>query len=211
MSENGDNRAFFEYFQATFPNVDVMTVPSKTRKRIVEYLSKDHEYLKLYEITSKGIIRLRSPRTITLDESIELSSNHIKAMLRDTSDIVLQYQSPSVDAVALSSNEKDDVSALFSIHARQRRRLQQRMGRQDHSSHRGDPENVSILSYDILLTRPNIADSGMLAPELLNLWAMNAARLFGKDRLPFRMRADASADYHPSRVRYFRLLFFQTV
>jgi hypothetical protein len=142
-------------------------------------------------IPTTGPRRLRKKRKVTLDESIELSSDHIREMLRDTSDIVLQNRSHPADYVVPSPNEDEDedgVSRHFSIHARKRRRLQQRMGRQDRSSHPSDPENVSILSYDILLTRPNIADSGMLAPELLNLWAMNAARLLGKDRLPFRMR-----------------------
>jgi len=149
-------------------------------------------------VPSSAPRRLKKKRKVILDDSIELTSEHIREMLRDTSDIVLQNRSHPADYVIPLPDEQDEFQkSVFSIHARKRRRLQHRMGQPDHPSHPSDPENLFKVSYDILLTRPNLSDGGLLAPELLNLWTMNAARLLGKDRLPFRMRRTQTQNGFP--------------
>jgi len=53
---------------------------------------------------------------------------------------------------------------------------------------------LSKLTYDKLLGRPNLADDGALAPQLLTLWSHNAARMYGKKKLPFRMKGNVTEE-----------------
>ena len=43
-------------------------------------------------------------------------------------------------------------------------------------------------------------DTGCLAPELLELWTNNAARILGKPHLPFRMRGKAGEQQRKARA-----------
>ena len=59
---------------------------------------------------------------------------------------------------------------------------------------------LETLPYEKLLARPNMADTGCLAPELLELWTNNAARILGKPHLPFRMRGKAGEQQRKARA-----------
>ena len=123
--------------------------------------------------------RRRRKRRIEIDnDKTELSSDHIKAMLRDTSDIVRQNRTHPADYVP----QDDEVNGFDLIDPRPWKKP------------RGPYyEEVASLPYERLLARPNIADNGALAPELLALWDRNSSRLRG-EALPFRMRGESGED-----------------
>lgn len=123
--------------------------------------------------------RKRRKRRIEIDnDKTELTSDHIKAMLRDTSDIVRQNRIHPADYV----QDQEEESLLDQIPLRPWKKA------------RGPyHEEVASLPYERLIARPNIGDSGALAPELLALWDRNAARLRG-EALPFRMRGESGED-----------------
>ena len=115
----------------------------------------------------KGPKRMKKRRKIVIDNNAtELSSDHMKAMLRDTSDIVLQ----NVPDLAAWPREDD--------------------GGDDDDAYVGICPALQRLPTERLLARPCIGDDGELAPELLALWMRNTVRVEGKagTQLPFRMR-----------------------
>ena len=130
-----------------------------------------------------GTKRKRRRRRIEIDnERTELTSEHIKAMLRNTSDIVRQNRVHPADYVLPEEEEEGGGGRLDEMELRPWKRP------------RGPyHEQVSSLSYETLIGRPNIADNGALAPELLALWQRNASRLRG-EALPFRMRGESGEE-----------------
>jgi len=114
-----------------------------------------------------GPKRMKKRRKIVIDNNAtELSSEHMKAMLRDTSDIVLQ------NVPHLSAWPRDDA------------------GEED--GYEGICGALQRLPTEQLLARPCIGDDGGLAPELLALWGRNMCKITGKagTQLPFRMRGE---------------------
>ena len=110
----------------------------------------------------------RIPRKIVIDSGqTRLTNEHMKAMLHDTSDLVL----PNVPY--LTSWPRDDIE-------------------DDADGYVGVCQALQKLSTEQLLARPCIGDDDGLAPELLNLWGRNMCKITGKagTRLPFRMRSD---------------------
>jgi cohesin complex subunit SCC1 len=113
-----------------------------------------------------GPKRRKSRRKIIIDNNkTELTSDHMKDMLRDTSDIVLR------DEPGLASWPRDDSEEVDPEYARLSRVL-------------------NTLPMERLLARPCLGDDGGLAPELQALWARNTVKISGKPgtQLPFRMR-----------------------
>lgn len=118
-----------------------------------------------------GRKRMKKRRKIVIDNNqTELSSEHMKAMLRDTSDTVLQNV-PHLASWPRDDIEEDDVYA-------------------------GICPALQKLPTERLLARPCIGDDGGLAPELLALWGRNMCKITGKvgTRLPFRMRGKGQRD-----------------
>jgi len=127
---------------------------------------------------STGPKRRRKRRRVAIDNDMtELSSEHIKNMLRDTGDIVMEHRVHPADYVV----DAEDDNAVSYVQRPWKLR-------------RGEATSaISSLSYERLLARPNIADDGALAPQLLNLWIRNASRLEGKS-FPFEMRGEAGVE-----------------
>lgn len=97
-----------------------------------------------------GPRRMRKRRKVVIDnDDTQLSGEHIKAMLDDTSDIVLPGRVHPADWV-----EGDD--ATFS--------------KRDLRKH---------LPYERLMVRPQVADDGALAPSLLQVWMKNTSQARG--------------------------------
>ena len=92
-------------------------------------------------------------------------------MLSDTSDIVRQNRTHPADYALNNEADRDFDEINLRPWKKQRGPYH---------------EEVASLAYERLLARPNIADNGALAPELLILWDRNSARLRGEE-LPFRM------------------------
>mmetsp|Transcript_40513 Transcript_40513/g.73007 ORF Transcript_40513/g.73007 Transcript_40513/m.73007 type:complete len:788 (+) Transcript_40513:331-2694(+) len=112
-----------------------------------------------------GPKRMKKRRKIVIDNNqTELSGEHMKAMLRDTSDIVLR-------TAHLAAWPRDDAE-------------------DDDGDYGGICPALQKLSTERLLARPCIGDDGGLAPELLALWGRNMCKITGKagTQLPFRMR-----------------------
>jgi hypothetical protein len=110
-----------------------------------------------------GPKRMRKRRKVVIDnENTELSNQHIKNMLADTSDIVQHRMHPSawIPGQEASTHTRSDKDLLF-----------------------------EYLSYEKLFTRPALGDDGQLAPELLELWAKNTAPILNKP-FPYRMRQE---------------------
>jgi hypothetical protein len=110
--------------------------------------------------------RMKKRRKIVIDNNqTELTSEQMKAMLRDTSDIVMQ------NVPHLAAWPRDDVD-------------------EEEDAHLGICPALQRLSAEQLLARPCIGDDGGLAPELLALWGRNMCKITGKagTQLPFRMR-----------------------
>jgi cohesin complex subunit SCC1 len=104
--------------------------------------------------------RAAKKRRIIIDnDSTELTSEHIREMLRDTSDIVIQDRVHPADWVDGG-------------HKRRRHCQRNRFGRIISPA-------VLQMSWDQLLLRPCIADDGFLCPELLELWQRNMRRSTG--------------------------------
>ena len=129
--------------------------------------------------------RRRKRRRIEIDnDATELSSDHIKQMLRDTSDIVQQNRVHPADYVETDKNEN-----LPSYLIPRRERMK----------NRASAMRIASLPYERLLARPNCADGGGVAPKLLQLWERNSSRLRGKP-LPFRMRGEAGEEQRRQRA-----------
>lgn len=113
-----------------------------------------------------GPKRMKKRRKIVIDNNnTELTNEQMKAMLRDTSDIVLD------DEPGLASWPREDAEEEDPEYARLSRVL-------------------NTLPMERLLARPCLGDDGGLAPELLELWGRNTVKISGKagTQLPFRMR-----------------------
>ena len=107
-------------------------------------------------------------RKIVIDNNqTELTSEHMKSMLRDTSDIV-QQDVPHLAAWPREDTEDEEAGIMNGI-----------------------CPALQKLPTERLLARPCIGDDGGLAPELLALWGRNMCKITGKPGtlLPFRMRA----------------------
>ena len=102
--------------------------------------------------------------SIWRDNNTKLTGDHIKAMLRDTSDIVLQ------NVPHLAAWPRDDAEEEYG----------------------GICPALQRLPTERLLARPCIGDDGGLAPELLALWGRNMCKITGKvgTQLPFRMHGE---------------------
>lgn len=106
---------------------------------------------------------VKKRRIIIDNDSIELTSDHIREMLRDTSDIVIQ------DRV----HPADWVDGIAGREYKRRRHCQRnRFGRIISPT-------VQQMTWDQLLLRPCIADDGFLCPELLEVWQRNMRRSTG--------------------------------
>ena len=115
--------------------------------------------------TTAGRKRMKKRRKIVIDNNqTELTSEKMKAMLRDTSDIV-QRDVPHLAAWPREDAEEED-------------------------GYEGICPALQKLPTERLLARPCIGDDGGLAPELLALWGRNMCKITGKPgtQLPFRMR-----------------------
>lgn len=121
----------------------------------------------------KRATRRRKRKVVVDNNNTELSSEHIKGMLRDTSDIVQQNRMHPADYVA---KEEDDDISFF----RGRKRMRKT----------GRSEIIASLPYNRLFQRPCCADDGELHPDLLNVFLWNTARLRG-EQLPFKLRGEA--------------------
>jgi hypothetical protein len=98
-----------------------------------------------------GPKRMKKRRKIVIDNNqTELTSDHMKAMLRDTSDVIMR------DRVNIADWDGEDEDEDFLS------------GRINHLI-----ENVSM---ERLLARPCLGDDGGLAPELLALWGRNTVK-----------------------------------
>jgi len=129
----------------------------------------------------------RKKRKIIIDnDKTELTSEHIKNMLADTSDIVRQNISHPADWNPDEDGEVDELTDPWGGFNMKRRK------------NRGII--LENLPYEKLLARPNMGDTGCLAPELLELWTNNAARILGKPHLPFRMRGKAGEQQRKERA-----------
>lgn len=115
-----------------------------------------------------GPKRMKKRRKIVIDNNAtELTSDQMKAMLRDTSDIVLRNV-PHLAAWPREDAEDEDATTGYG----------------------GICPALQRLPTERLLARPCIGDDGGLAPELLALWSNNMCKITGKPgtQLPFRMR-----------------------
>jgi cohesin complex subunit SCC1 len=129
----------------------------------------------------------RKRRKIVIDnEATELSSERIKDMLANTSDIVRQDIRHPADWIEPPSSQDSDEIAPLGGFMKLRRKSRGII--------------LENLPYDRLLARPNLGDDGCLAPELVELWQRNAARVLGKSHLPFRMRGKAGEQQRRERA-----------
>ena len=111
-----------------------------------------------------GGTRMKKRRKIVIDNNqTELTSEQMKAMLRDTSDIVLQ------NVLHLAAWPREDA--------------------EEEDKYVGLCPAIQRLPAELLLARPCVGDDGGLAPELLALWGRNMCKITGKagTQLPFRM------------------------
>jgi cohesin complex subunit SCC1 len=110
---------------------------------------------------SDGPKRMKKRRKIVIDnDNTQLSGEYIKAMLDDTSDIVLEGRVHPADFVAADSD-------LRKIR---------------------DPRNQ--IPLDELMLRPQLADVGVLASDLLDLWTRNTREARGLPKA-FSLRGEA--------------------
>jgi cohesin complex subunit SCC1 len=121
----------------------------------------------------KRAARRKKRKVVVDNNNTELSSEHIKGMLRDTSDIVQQNRMHPADYAV-----KEDEDDIRFLHKRKRMRKTDRS------------EIISSLPYNRLFQRPCCADDGELHPDLLNVFLWNTSRLRG-EQLPFKLRGEA--------------------
>jgi hypothetical protein len=99
---------------------------------------------------SAGPKRMRKRRKVVIDnDNTQLSGEHIKSMLDDTSETVMQGRIHPAD---FSKNENKSIERLDL-----RRRL----------------------PFDRLMVRPQLADDAALVPDILQLWLKNTAEARG--------------------------------
>jgi hypothetical protein len=98
-----------------------------------------------------GPKRMKKRRKIVIDNNMtELSSDHMKAMLRDTSDIVMQNRL-NIGDWEEEEEEEDFITSRMNL-------------------------LFDNLPMERLLARPCLGDDGGLAPELLALWGRNTVK-----------------------------------
>lgn len=111
----------------------------------------------------------RKRRRIVIDnDNTELSSEYIKEMLRDTSDLLLTPIHPA----SMTGSDPNAVRSTDQVIAM---------------------ELVENLSREELLSRPSIADDGTLHPRLLKLFQRNQQVVLG-DPLPFPIRGEEAKE-----------------
>ena len=151
--------------------------PRRTRVSVLETLGQDEAGLSHKEVAAlvtpprrrrrtTGPTRLRKRRRVVVDnDRTELSNDHIRAMLRDTSDIVWWGEHPAAWPRNKGGNEEEQAHSSLST-------------------------ALQWLPATRLLARPCLGDDTGLAPELLAMWGRNARRVTGEASamLPFRMR-----------------------
>ena len=141
--------------------------PKRRRDTSIGGLSVSHEEEE--EETSKstkrkavGPKRMRKRRKIVIDnDKTELTSAHIKDMLRDNSSNIRQHVPHPADWVEGVDEMPSRIRDL-----------------------------TKILPYEKLFARPSLGDDGALHPDLIELWYRSTCRVTGA-RMPFRMRGDA--------------------
>jgi cohesin complex subunit SCC1 len=112
-----------------------------------------------------GPKRMRKRRKVVIDnDQTELSSAHIKDMLKDTSDIVLQHRAHPADWV---EGHEEPVTRVLDLR--------------------------KVLPYERLLARPHLGDDGTLDPQLLEVWYRSTCRVTG-DAMAFRMAGEAGQE-----------------
>jgi cohesin complex subunit SCC1 len=132
---------------------------SPTEQRSI--VTEENETLDRPTTVKKRAVKKR--RIIIDNDSTELTSDHIREMLRDTSDIVIQ------DRV----HPADWVDGIEGRGYKRRRHCQRnQFGRIISPS-------VQQMTWDQLLLRPCVADDGFLCPELLEVWQRNMRRSTG--------------------------------
>lgn len=108
--------------------------------------------------------RIRRRRIVIDNDETELTSDFIRNMLKDTSDICRPRFHPADPGTGGTTTKHQ-------------------------SQHTKALEDLTI---EERMTRPNIGDDGMLAQELLELWDRNTRVIMGEP-LPFRMRSSGDA------------------
>lgn len=99
-----------------------------------------------------GPKRMKKRRKIIIDNNMtELSGEHMKSMLRDTSDIIMQNRFNIADMPEEEEEEEDYTMGKIN-------RL------------------LETVPMERLLARPCLGDDGDLAPELLALWGRNTVK-----------------------------------
>lgn len=106
--------------------------------------------------TKGGRANRKKRRKVVLDTTVQLSNEHIRNMLADTSDIVLD----NIIHPATWVPGQPQASSVVELTNKQ--------------------ILYKHLSYEQLFARPALADDGQLAPELLELFQRNTARVVGK-------------------------------
>mmetsp|Transcript_14574 Transcript_14574/g.26404 ORF Transcript_14574/g.26404 Transcript_14574/m.26404 type:complete len:666 (+) Transcript_14574:149-2146(+) len=109
-----------------------------------------------------GPKRMRKRRKIVIDnDQTELTSSHIKDMLRDNSSNLRRHVPHPADWIEGVDEPPSRIRDL-----------------------------TKILPYEKLFARPSLGDDGALHPDLIELWYRSTCRVTGR-RMPFRMRGDA--------------------
>lgn len=110
--------------------------------------------------------RKRKRRKVLIDnDNKDLSNEHIRAMLKDCSDIVLDNKIHPADWIEQDAETRTDASK----------------------------DLRTALPYDVLIARPRLGDDGCLNPELLALWTTNASEVRGKPK-SYRLRGRAGEE-----------------
>jgi len=131
-----------------------------------------------------GPKRMRKRRKVIIDnDNTQLSGEHIKAMLDDTSDICLQTRIHPADWTKGGGEDDDDDDD------------------DDDDTRRSNITKLNLcnrLSYDKLILRPQLADDAALAPAALQLWWNNTAEARGHKKT-FRLRGKAGEEQQAQR------------
>lgn len=116
--------------------------------------------------------RIKRRKLVIDNDCTELTSDHIREMLKDTSNIVLQNRVHPADYVP-QSEQSYNLTGMVGKRKRGRTNL------------------IEDLSIQELLGRPCLADSSRVAPELAGLWDRNMQPMRGEKPMPFKMRGGA--------------------
>lgn len=142
---------------------------------------------------AKGPQRLRKRRRVEIDnDATELTSDFIKDMLRDTSDIVQQNRCHPAEYTP--DEMESNPASSFSEHVPLQPVDSMKKRRQDATM----VQIMAALPQETLLARPNCADNGGIHPKLLLVWERNFSRVHGQP-LPFQMRGEAGQEQRRER------------